>query len=184
MWQQYEQQKHDLFLPDRPNNPALTAAPGVAGYLTSSSMRQTVPNVPPPMTDMANNGNDSLIWSDLIRFDPIWWKKNPTMIIILKTNFQNYDCTMVVFVNFCLRFWCEFLSWEFSSWHKNFWYLKSTTLVMKSMNLLQKRIKKITKNLYCALERRWIIMLLHGYPVHTTAKKNKSRTRTFLWLTN
>ena len=61
VWQQYEQQKHDLFLPDRPNNPALTAAPGVAGYLTSSSMRQTVPNVPPPMTDMANNGNDSLI---------------------------------------------------------------------------------------------------------------------------
>ena len=55
------------------------------------------------------------IWSDLIRFDPIWWKKNPTIIIILKTNFQNYDCTMVVFVNFCLRFWCEFLSWEFSS---------------------------------------------------------------------
>ena len=63
VWQQYEQQKHDLFLPDRPNAGYLTAAPGVAGYLTSSSMRKTVPNIPPPMNDSnnANNGNDSLI---------------------------------------------------------------------------------------------------------------------------
>ena len=61
VWQQYEQQKHDLFLPDRPNNPALCAAPGVAGYLTSTSMRKTVPNIPPPMDDTGNNGNDSLI---------------------------------------------------------------------------------------------------------------------------
>ena len=61
VWQQYEQQKHDLFLPDRPNAGYLTAAPGVAGYLTSSSMRKTVPNIPPPMDNSANNGNDSLI---------------------------------------------------------------------------------------------------------------------------
>jgi DnaJ family protein C protein 13 len=64
VWQQYEQQKHDLFLPDRPNAGYLTAGPGVAGYLTSTSMRKTVPNVPPPMdnnSNNGNNGNDSLI---------------------------------------------------------------------------------------------------------------------------
>ena len=62
IWQQYEQQKHDLFLPERPNAGYLTSAPGVAGYLTSSSMRKTVPDVPPPMdNNMSNNGNDSLI---------------------------------------------------------------------------------------------------------------------------
>ena len=60
VWQQYEQQKHDLFLPDRPNAGYLTAAPGVAGYLTSSSMRKTVPDVPPPM-DSNTSHNDSLI---------------------------------------------------------------------------------------------------------------------------
>ena len=62
IWQQYEQQKHDLFLPERPNAGYLTSAPGVAGYLTSTSMRKTVPDVPPPMdNNMSNNGNDSLI---------------------------------------------------------------------------------------------------------------------------
>ena len=62
VWAQYEQQKHDLFLPDRPNAGYLTASPGVAGYLTSSSMRKTAPNVPPP-EDMnaSNNGENSLI---------------------------------------------------------------------------------------------------------------------------
>merc|ERR1719189_3576736 len=55
VWQQYEQQKHDLFLPDRPNAGYLTQGQGVAGYLTSSSMRKTVPNEPPPLDTLQNN---------------------------------------------------------------------------------------------------------------------------------
>jgi len=62
VWAQYAQQKHDLFLTDRQNAGYLTANPGVAGYLTSSSSNQVAPVLPPPMTDIPTNGNnDSLL---------------------------------------------------------------------------------------------------------------------------
>lgn len=47
VWKEYKDQKHDLFLSDRPISGYLTG-PGVAGYLTASPT-SSMPNVPPPM---------------------------------------------------------------------------------------------------------------------------------------
>jgi DnaJ family protein C protein 13 len=51
IWKEYKDQKHDLFLNDRPVSGYLTG-PGVAGYLTSgsSTSASSMPNVPPPMS--------------------------------------------------------------------------------------------------------------------------------------
>ena len=71
VWQQYAQQKHDLFIDDRSTAGYLTANPGVAGYLTTT--QKAAPIAPPPMTDMSTSSsgmhNDSLIWY----FQEILW---------------------------------------------------------------------------------------------------------------
>lgn len=48
VWREYRDQKHDLFISDRPIAGYLTG-PGVAGYLTSGSARSSMPDAPPPI---------------------------------------------------------------------------------------------------------------------------------------
>lgn len=57
IWQQYSKQKHDLFIKNDSTMGALTmqTAPGVAGYLTSTSSNKPVPTLPPQNMDDANN---------------------------------------------------------------------------------------------------------------------------------
>lgn len=59
IWSQYESQKHDLFIEDKPAAGYLTSQPATAGYLTMS--RQTMPSVPPPIETNENNDNDNLL---------------------------------------------------------------------------------------------------------------------------
>ena len=58
-WSQYESQKHDLFIEDKPVAGYLTSQPGTAGYLTMQ--RSVMPSVPPPIEN--NDSHDS---SDLM----------------------------------------------------------------------------------------------------------------------
>lgn len=64
VWQQYAQQKHDLFIDDRSTAGYLTANPGVAGYLTTT--QKAAPVGPPPMTDiwipLITKSNETLLW--------------------------------------------------------------------------------------------------------------------------
>jgi len=53
VWQQYAQQKHDLFLTDRTNLGGLTYNTGVAGYLTTT--QKAAPSLPPPNMDGASS---------------------------------------------------------------------------------------------------------------------------------
>jgi DnaJ family protein C protein 13 len=48
VWKEYKDQKHDLFLSDRPVSGYLTG-PGVAGYLTSGTSANSMQNIPPPI---------------------------------------------------------------------------------------------------------------------------------------
>jgi len=57
IWSQYEAQKHDLFIEDRPTM-ALTSQPATAGYLTMS--RPSMPSVPPPI-DTEDNVRDNIL---------------------------------------------------------------------------------------------------------------------------
>lgn len=63
VWQQYAQQKHDLFLTARANPIGVGYNTGVAGYLTTT--QKPAPIGPPPMMDGASNTsgmhNDSLL---------------------------------------------------------------------------------------------------------------------------
>ncbi len=47
VWKQFEAQRHDLFIKNEGAVGAITAAPGVAGYLTSTV--KPAPTAPPPM---------------------------------------------------------------------------------------------------------------------------------------
>ena len=47
VWKQFEAQRHDLFIKNEGAVAAITAAPGVAGYLTSTA--KPTPMAPPPM---------------------------------------------------------------------------------------------------------------------------------------
>ncbi len=47
VWKQFEAQRHDLFIKNDVAVGAITAAPGVAGYLTSQA--KPAPTAPPPM---------------------------------------------------------------------------------------------------------------------------------------
>jgi len=57
IWSQYEAQKHDLFIEDRPTM-AISNQPATAGYLTMS--RHTLPSVPPPI-DTNDNERDNIL---------------------------------------------------------------------------------------------------------------------------
>lgn len=59
IWSQYESQKHDLFIEDKPVAGYLTSQPATAGYLTMN--RQAMPSVPPPIENNENNDNDNLL---------------------------------------------------------------------------------------------------------------------------
>ena len=59
IWSQYESQKHDLFIEDKPVAGYLTSQPATAGYLTMN--RQAMPSVPPPIETNENNDNDNLL---------------------------------------------------------------------------------------------------------------------------
>ena len=59
IWSQYESQKHDLFIEDKPVAGYLTSQPATAGYLTMN--RQAMPSVPPPIETNDNNDNDNLL---------------------------------------------------------------------------------------------------------------------------
>jgi len=48
VWREYKDQKHDLFISDRPIAGYLTG-PAVAGYLTAGNARSSMPDAPPPM---------------------------------------------------------------------------------------------------------------------------------------
>jgi len=58
VWSQYEAQKHDLFIEDRPTM-AITSQPATAGYLTMS--RHAMPSVPPPIDTDDNDNRDNLL---------------------------------------------------------------------------------------------------------------------------
>merc|ERR1719341_2300226 len=59
IWSQYEGQKHDLFIEDKPVAGYLTSQPATAGDLTMN--RQAMPSVPPPIENNENNDNDNLL---------------------------------------------------------------------------------------------------------------------------
>ena len=59
VWAQYESQKHDLFIEDKPVAGYLTSQPQTAGYLTMS--RQAMPSVPPPIETNDNTDQDNLL---------------------------------------------------------------------------------------------------------------------------
>lgn len=57
VWASYRDQKHDLFISDKPVAGYLTGGAGVAGYLTmGSGNSSTMPSVPPPV-DRVENGS-------------------------------------------------------------------------------------------------------------------------------
>eukprot|EP00095_Tigriopus_kingsejongensis_P000308 maker-scaffold292_size219010-snap-gene-0.20 protein:Tk00308 transcript:maker-scaffold292_size219010-snap-gene-0.20-mRNA-1 annotation:"dnaj homolog subfamily c member 13 isoform x1" len=56
VWKQFEQQKHDLFITSQTSGGCLTSAPGVAGYLTSTS--KPAPTMPPPMEERNTANHD------------------------------------------------------------------------------------------------------------------------------
>ena len=58
-WAQYESQKHDLFIEDKPVAGYLTSQPGTAGYLTMS--RSVMPSVPPPIENNESHDNSDLM---------------------------------------------------------------------------------------------------------------------------
>jgi len=58
VWSQYEAQKHDLFIEDRPTL-ALASQPTTAGYLTMS--QQAMPSVPPPIDNMDTDRDNMLL---------------------------------------------------------------------------------------------------------------------------
>jgi len=58
VWSQYEAQRHDLFIEDRPTM-ALTAQPTTAGYLTMST--QAMPSVPPPIDNVEVDRDNLLL---------------------------------------------------------------------------------------------------------------------------
>ena len=59
VWSQYESQKHDLFIEDKPVAGYLTSQPGTAGYLTMS--RSVMPSVPPPIENNESHDNSDLM---------------------------------------------------------------------------------------------------------------------------
>ena len=59
VWAQYESQKHDLFIEDKPVAGYLTSQPQTAGYLTMN--RQAMPSVPPPIETNDNTDQDNLL---------------------------------------------------------------------------------------------------------------------------
>ena len=59
VWSQYESQKHDLFIEDKPVAGYLTSQPGTAGYLTMS--RSVMPSVPPPIETSDTGDNSDLL---------------------------------------------------------------------------------------------------------------------------
>ena len=58
-WAQYESQKHDLFIEDKPVAGYLTSQPQTAGYLTMS--RSAMPSVPPPIEANESSDNQDLL---------------------------------------------------------------------------------------------------------------------------
>lgn len=57
VWASYRDQKHDLFISDKPVAGYLTGGAGVAGYLTmGSGNASTMSSVPPPV-DRVENGS-------------------------------------------------------------------------------------------------------------------------------
>ncbi|XP_023328115.1 dnaJ homolog subfamily C member 13 [Eurytemora carolleeae] len=58
VWSQYEAQKHDLFIEDRPTM-AISSQPATAGYLTMA--RHAMPSVPPPIENDDSDRDNSLL---------------------------------------------------------------------------------------------------------------------------